>query len=689
MDQYIGKMLDGRYEILEIIGTGGMAVVYKARCHRLNRLVAVKILKSDLAQDADFRRRFHDESQAVAMLSHPNIVAVYDVSRSSKLEYIVMELIDGITLKQYMQRKGALNWREALHFITQIMKALSHAHSRGIIHRDIKPHNIMILRDGSVKVADFGIARLISSSQSTLTQEALGSVHYISPEQARGSHIDPRSDIYSAGVVLYEMLTGRLPFEGDSPVSVAIQHINSVPLSPREINPDIQEALEAITLKAMASKVENRYATANAMLADLEEFRKNPNIHFDYPPIETLQKDSENEPTQVLPKTGSKNGGKPKNGRTGAARGAKKPGAPKQNPDRVRPREMQEEEEMAAPRKNNSRLWTMGLAIGAILILIAGLYYVVYVGFISGLLAPTETYVVRDLIGKTIEEVRQNEEEYGQFEIIEGDTLPSESYEAGKIISQDPVAGREVKGNLQITVDISAGMPTINMKDVVNMESRTAKLLIDAMGLELDVEYTYASSDSITAGNVISSDPAEGVPLTRGETVTLTVSNGPEVKPVAMPSLYGMTLQRANELLVSLNLLVGNVTEVDSDEAAGIVVDQSVPSAIETTEGSAIDLQVSNGSQHSSGGTDASGISNDTGSESPSEVKDYPIQLALPDGTGNVYVLIKQDGDTVYENSVSKSQAYLNVTLTGSGMQYVEVYYDGVFQQGEYIRFSA
>jgi serine/threonine-protein kinase len=682
-------MLDGRYEILEIIGTGGMAVVYKARCHRLNRLVAVKILKSDLAQDADFRRRFHDESQAVAMLSHPNIVAVYDVSRSSKLEYIVMELIDGITLKQYMQRKGALNWREALHFITQIMKALSHAHSRGIIHRDIKPHNIMILRDGSVKVADFGIARLISSSQSTLTQEALGSVHYISPEQARGSHIDPRSDIYSAGVVLYEMLTGRLPFEGDSPVSVAIQHINSVPLSPREINPDIQEALEAITLKAMASKVENRYATANAMLADLEEFRKNPNIHFDYPPIETLQKDSENEPTQVLPKTGSKNGGKPKNGRTGAARGAKKPGAPKQNPDRVRPREMQEEEEMAAPRKNNSRLWTMGLAIGAILILIAGLYYVVYVGFISGLLAPTETYVVRDLIGKTIEEVRQNEEEYGQFEIIEGDTLPSESYEAGKIISQDPVAGREVKGNLQITVDISAGMPTINMKDVVNMESRTAKLLIDAMGLELDVEYTYASSDSITAGNVISSDPAEGVPLTRGETVTLTVSNGPEVKPVAMPSLYGMTLQRANELLVSLNLLVGNVTEVDSDEAAGIVVDQSVPSAIETTEGSAIDLQVSNGSQHSSGGTDASGISNDTGSESPSEVKDYPIQLALPDGTGNVYVLIKQDGDTVYENSVSKSQAYLNVTLTGSGMQYVEVYYDGVFQQGEYIRFSA
>jgi serine/threonine-protein kinase len=387
MDQYIGKMLDGRYEILEVIGTGGMAVVYKARCHRLNRLVAVKILKSDLAQDADFRRRFHDESQAVAMLSHPNIVSVYDVSRSSNLEYIVMELIDGITLKQYMQRKGALNWREAHHFITQIMKALSHAHSRGIIHRDIKPHNIMILRDGSVKVADFGIARLISSTQSTLTQEALGSVHYISPEQARGSHIDTRSDIYSAGVVLYEMLTGRLPYEGDSPVSVAIQHINSVPLSPREINPDIQEALEAITLKAMASKVENRYASANAMLADLEEFRKNPNIHFDYPPIEPLQKDVENEPTQVLPKpAASRTAGRQKNGHSVPKRGAKKPEQSNLNAGRVRTLEI-EEDDMPPPRKNNSRVFTMGLAIGAILILIAGLYYVVYVGFISGLLA--------------------------------------------------------------------------------------------------------------------------------------------------------------------------------------------------------------------------------------------------------------------------------------------------------------
>ena len=256
MDQYIGKMLENRYEILECIGIGGMAMVYKSRDHRLNRLVAIKILKPELASDAEFRRRFHDESQAVAMLSHVNIVAIYDVSRSDELDYIVMELVDGMTLKQYMKKRGTpLSWREALHFITQIVRALGHAHSRGIIHRDIKPQNIMVLRDGSVKVTDFGIARVASAAQATLTQEALGSVHYISPEQARGSHIDGRSDLYSAGVVLYEMLTGRLPFEGETPVSVAIQHINSIPIPPRDLNPDIPSALEAITLKAMSQRV--------------------------------------------------------------------------------------------------------------------------------------------------------------------------------------------------------------------------------------------------------------------------------------------------------------------------------------------------------------------------------------------------------------------------------------------------
>ena len=283
MDKYIGKLLDGRYEVLEIIGIGGMAVVYRAMDHRLNRLVAIKILKDDYSNDAEFRRRFHGESQAVAMMSHPNIVNVYDVSKNEGMDYIVMELIDGITLKQYMEKKAPLSWRETLHFSMQIAKALEHAHSRNIIHRDIKPHNIMILKDGSVKVADFGIAR-VASSQNTLTKEALGSVHYISPEQARGGRVDNRTDIYSLGVVMYEMLTGRPPYDGETPVSVAIQHINGTPLSPSLLNSSIPTGLEQITMHAMCSDLNIRYASVTDMLKDMEEFRKNPAIRFTFLP---------------------------------------------------------------------------------------------------------------------------------------------------------------------------------------------------------------------------------------------------------------------------------------------------------------------------------------------------------------------------------------------------------------------
>ena len=281
MDRYIGRLLDNRYEILEVIGTGGMAVVYKARCHRLNRLVAIKILKDDYSSDEEFRRRFHAEGEAVAMLSHPNIVAVYDVSTSEIADYIVMELIEGITLKQYMEKKGVLNWKETLHFGIQIGKALEHAHSRGIVHRDIKPHNIMVLKNGSVKVTDFGIARLMSKGN-TLTKEALGSVHYISPEQAKGGRIDNRSDLYSLGVVMYEMMAGRPPYDGESPVAIAIQHINGGAPLPSALNPNIPGGLEQIIMKNMSLDPNKRYDTATQMLVDMEEFRKDPAILFDY-----------------------------------------------------------------------------------------------------------------------------------------------------------------------------------------------------------------------------------------------------------------------------------------------------------------------------------------------------------------------------------------------------------------------
>ena len=279
MDRYIGRILDGRYEILDIIGAGGMAVVYKARCHRLNRLVAIKILKDENLEDEDFCRRFHAESQAVAMLSHSNIVSVYDVSNTEDRDYIVMELIDGITLKQYMEKKGCLNWRETVHFATNIAKALEHAHSRGLVHRDIKPHNVMVLKNGSVKVADFGIARLMENDN-TMTKEALGSVHYISPEQAKGGRVDNRSDLYSLGVVMYEMITGKTPYDGDSPVAVALGHINGGAARPSSICPNIPKGLEQIIMKAMAHDLPDRYINATAMLQDLEAFRMDPTITF-------------------------------------------------------------------------------------------------------------------------------------------------------------------------------------------------------------------------------------------------------------------------------------------------------------------------------------------------------------------------------------------------------------------------
>ena len=389
MDQYIGKLLDNRYEILERIGIGGMAVVYKGRDHRLNRLVAIKILKEELAQDAEFRRRFHDESQAVAMLSHPNIMAVYDVSHSAELDYIVMELLDGITLKQYMQKKGGkLAWREALHFITQIMKALSHAHSRGIIHRDIKPHNIMVLRDGSLKVADFGIARLTSAAQATLTQEALGSVHYISPEQARGSHIDARSDIYSAGVVLYEMLTGRLPFEGDSAVSVAIQHLSSVPLAPREINPDIPEQLELICMKAMAPDLDKRYPSADAMIADLEAFRKNPGVNLDFE-LSDLRTEESDEPTQKL--------------RTPVPPQSHRPGR-ESSYERSRRYEDDRYDERPSRLSGGKKAALIG---GGAVVVVVVLFFLFRAIFASMVPAAADTYAVPRLIGMTEEQARK------------------------------------------------------------------------------------------------------------------------------------------------------------------------------------------------------------------------------------------------------------------------------------------
>ena len=574
MDKYIGKMLDGRYEIIELIGSGGMANVYKAKCHRLNRMVAVKILKSDMAENEEIRRRFRDESRAVAQLSHANIVSVYDVSSSGDTEYIVMELIDGITLKQYMERRGQMDWRESLHFIIQIMRALEHAHSRGIIHRDIKPQNIMVLRDGSVKVADFGIACLQSNAQ-TLTQDALGSVHYISPEQARGEHIDARSDIYSAGVVLYEMLTGRLPFEGDTAVSVAIQHLSSVPLAPSEIREDVPKGLELICMKAMCADINKRYASATAMLEDLESFRKNPDIDMEY--IREELKEKENtEATRYISK--------------------------KELSEAVRNKKEKEKDELAAEKQEKTGIAgtkdekkRMAIIIGAFagaLLLIFLIFTLIFNGFGGG--GDSSGHKVPDIRGMTVEEAEKLEGIKGIFTIEVVGTKENSKYKDGEIISQDPSEGTLRKNNLTIQVYVCAKVEKSYMPTVLNMSESDAKSILNNMSLGLNIQVQDKPSDTVAKGLVVATSPAAGAEIRQGNTVIIYISSGREIKPVTVPNFVGMTEEKANLEAQKLGLVVGASSSEYSDKPAGTVIRQSI-SATEAKSGDNIYFTISLG----------------------------------------------------------------------------------------------
>lgn len=650
MDQYIGKMLDNRYEILERIGTGGMAIVYKAKCHRLNRLVAIKILKSDLAQNEEFRRRFNAESQAVAQLSHPNIVSVYDVSRGGDMEYIVMELIDGITLKQYMEKRGQLNWRESLHFITQIMRGLSHAHSRGIIHRDIKPQNIMVLRDGSVKVADFGIACLADSAQ-TLTQEALGSVHYISPEQARGDRPDARSDIYSSGVVLYEMLTGRLPFEGESAVSVAIQHLSSIPLAPREINPDIPEQLELICMKAMAPDLEHRYQSADAMIADLETFRKNPEVEMKFD-LSDLRPEENDEPTRTI--------------RTMPSHTVT---IPVHQPERNYPRRERDEDE--EPRRTGSG--KRGVLVSAVTVAAVAVVIVLF-KTILGSFAPAvvDQYQVPDLYNMTIEEAEDDPRIEGVFEIQKAGSEFSTDVPEGHILRQDPKKGETRKGSqLVIQVWVSAGEETGEVPDLENKSEQDARILLEKLNKEYNLELTVEApeelkqfSEEITEGYVIKTEPAQGEILKKGDTVKLILSKGPDIKPVTVLPFVGMSIDSVLSQLESYKLTcdAADVEVVDSDKPGGTIVWQSPASGETVPEWTTIKFRVSAGLASSA----------------------LPITVDIPQNGKDIVkveIYVGDEPNPQYSETVYEADGAVSTTLYGTGRKMVKVYFDGVLDQ--------
>ena len=575
MEKYIGMVLDGRYEILEIIGVGGMAVVYKAIDHRLNRLVAVKILKDDYLNDAEFRRRFHGESQAVAMMSHPNIVSVYDVSKNDGLDYIVMELIDGITLKQYMDQRSPLSWRETLHFAMQIAKALEHAHSRSIVHRDIKPHNVMILKDGSVKVADFGIAR-VASAQNTLTKEALGSVHYISPEQARGARVDNRSDIYSLGVVMYEMLTGRPPYDGETPVSVAIQHINGTPLSPSLLNSDIPTGLEQITMHAMCSDLNIRYSSVSDMLKDMEEFRKNPTIRFTFLPKGSVSTQSGNPRIQ-----------------------------PANQPNPARQKELEREYERQDREERRRRLWMIA-AISLAVVALIGLLFLLLGN--SGSETPTESSTnatttapseveVPMLIGYMYDEIPPDTYPFIKLIADESSYVYNDKYPVGVIVDQTPSAREMVAPGTKVYVTISLGEQTDTMPPLRGYTAENANILLKALQIQLTILTDREYSDEIEVGRVTRTDPEENSELKNGQVVTVYISMGKETKYQKTPNVVGASQANAVASINGKNLEVLIKEEYSSTVSEGYVISQSPDPGTELEEGSTVTVVVSKGKQ--------------------------------------------------------------------------------------------
>ncbi len=554
-DKYIGKMLDERYEILEIIGEGGMAVVYRALDRRLNRYVAVKIMRDDMASDEEFRRRFCTESHAVAMLSHPNIVAVYDVSHNDNVEYIVMELVDGITLKQYMERKGVVAWKEVVHFTKQISKALAHAHERGIIHRDIKPQNIMLLRDGTIKVGDFGIAALENEVYEN-NGEAIGSIHYIAPEQARGECPDARSDIYSLGVVMYEMLTGELPFNGNTLGEIAVQHMNAKPVPPRDKNPAVPTELERITLKAMNADLNARYQSANALLGDLEAFIHTPvNVQGE------IEEDYE-------------------------------------NPD-VKPVRSSTELSKERYRMRRRRSGVVSFMSGTfgLLVLAIGLFVFLWNFWLRDVFSPAERIPLPNFVGSNYDAVIGNTELSStyKFNVI---YVSDDSSAPGTIINQDPAAGRSMMvtpSGIEVDITVNAGSSQIVVPNVINTDYREAMRNLRAAGFNVEIE--NAASDSYTKDYVIASIPSPGDSASAGDTVTITVSAGPEILYVSMPNLVGSTEESAISKIESSNLSYGGSDRVVSDYEPGTVIDQSISASESIAEHTKIYLTVSAGPQ--------------------------------------------------------------------------------------------
>ena len=577
MDKNIGKKLDNRYELLELIGVGGMADIYKAMDIIEERIVAVKILKNEFAASEDFLRRFRNESKAIALLSHPNIVKIYDVGFTDKIQYIVMEYIDGITLTEYIERQGVLKWRDAVHFTLQILRALQHAHDRGIVHRDIKSQNVMLLADGTIKVMDFGIARFNRETDKTMSEKAIGSVHYISPEQARGEMTDEKSDIYSVGVMLYEMLTGVKPFDGDNPVSIALKHMQAVPKRITEINSSIPEGLEEITVKAMQKEPSKRYQTAGEMIKDIEEFKKNPAIVFEYKYFST------DGSTKYFDKV--------------------VPDSPKKSKKQV---QLDDDEgyddddddfddyddEYYEKRRRSPVLPILFALATAFVIMTAWLIYTVVTQNVDEIQSASgEEVSMPTLVNLTWDEVL---EQYNDYNFIPTTKYSSE-YAKNVVMEQSVMPGRKIKKNQAVEVVVSNGPKLVEIDDYTEKPVEDVITMLEKQGLKYEIIRT--EDETVAKDFIIKTNPPAREFVEVGATVTCYVSLGPSNESTAVPQMINLSLASAEMRAKEYGILITVVKRPSSEVEEGRVISQSIPPTTLVEKNTMVEIVVSTGGE--------------------------------------------------------------------------------------------